>query len=109
MEFKTLKTKAVLFTRSRKTQQRAQETTIQIGEKQTTFNKDTTKWLGFWLDYSLNFNQHFKKKLAKTTQVLHQTQALSKRKGLVLGLVRKLQLAVVKTVALYGAEVWWRN
>jgi hypothetical protein len=90
VEFQPSKTEAVLFSRSKKAQSKARETTIHFRGEQVPFNKEATKWLGFWLDYSLNFNQHFKKKLARATQVLHQTRALSKRKGLSLELVRKL-------------------
>lgn len=111
VEFEPSKTEAVLFSRSRKAQRKARETTTTIwfGEEQISFQKEATKWLGFWLDYSLNFQEHFKKKLAKATQVLNQTRTLSKRKGLALGLVRKLQLAAVNTIALYGVEIWWKN
>jgi hypothetical protein len=109
VEFEVDKTEAILFSRSKKTQRKAKEITIQVGEKRTSFNKKAIKWLGFWLDYSLNFHQHTRLKLAKATQVLHQTLSLCKRKGLALGLVRTLQAAAVNTVALYGAEIWWKN
>jgi hypothetical protein len=56
VEFQPSKTEAVLFSRSRKIQSRARETTIHFRGEQVPFNKEATKWLGFWLDYSLSFH-----------------------------------------------------
>jgi hypothetical protein len=47
VKFEVDKTEAILFSKNRKTQRKAQEVSFQIGEKQTSFNKEATKWLGF--------------------------------------------------------------
>jgi len=49
VEFQPSKTEAVLFSRSRKAQRKARETTttIRFGEEQISFQKEATKWLGF--------------------------------------------------------------
>ena len=36
-------------------------------------------------------------------------KGLTKTHGLVPGLVRRIQLSVVQSTALYGAELWWKG
>ncbi len=38
-----------------------------------------------------------------------QIKSLTKTHGLIPGLVRRIQLAVVQSTALYGAELWWKG
>jgi hypothetical protein len=52
------------MSRKRDTQKKAKEFSINLAGNPITFNKDATRWLGFWLDYRLDFSKHFNKKIA---------------------------------------------
>ena len=65
--------------------------------------------MGIWLDSGLNFGSHFRERLrrAKTAEV--QIRGLTKTYGLPPAFVRRIQIAAVQSVTLYGAELWWKN
>jgi hypothetical protein len=49
---------------------------IKLGNgKEIPYNRGATRWLGFWMDSALNFNEHFTKRMAKA----HQMNAEIKR------------------------------
>ena len=52
------------MSRKRDTQKKAKEFSINLASSPITFNKDATRWLGFQLDYRLDFLKHFNKKMA---------------------------------------------
>ena len=62
-----------------------------------------------WLDSRLNFSSHFSERLkrAKTAEV--RIRGLSKTYRLPPALVRRIRIAAVQSVVLYGAELWWKN
>lgn len=47
--------------------------------------------------------------MRKAKIVESRIKSLSKTYGLCLALVQRIQIAVVQFVALYGAEIWWKN
>ena len=61
------KIKAVLFSKSHHQQLDKQiaEVNIKIGAENIQFNKETTRWLGIWLDSQLKFKSHVNKKVRK--------------------------------------------
>ena len=66
-----------------------------------------TKWLGFWLDSKLSFKTHFENKMASAKGVLQRVASLSRSYGgLSINLMRRVVVAAVTSVALYGSEVW---
>lgn len=65
-------------------------------------NKESTPWLGIWLDSRLKFISHINKQVRKACTVELQIKGLTRIYGLVLELV---QAAVVQSTALYGAEL----
>jgi hypothetical protein len=67
VELDIAKTEAILF--AKKNQQRKRKKKINIGNGNSiSFNKGATRWLGFWMDSALNFNDHFTKRMAKGRQ-----------------------------------------
>ena len=74
-----------------------------------SFNQEATKWLGVWLDAGLTLKTHFKSRLQKAQKVEKRVRALCKKQGLAPGLVRRIQIVVVQSTALYGAELWWHG
>ncbi len=73
------------------------------------FNKEATRWLGVWLDSQLKFTAHINERVRRARVAKIQIKSLTKTYGLVPGLVRQIQLAVVQSTALYGAELWWKG
>ena len=73
------------------------------------FHKETTQWLGVWLNSYLNFASHVNERMKKAKAIEFRIKQLSKTHGLCPGLVRRVQIAVVQSIALYGAELWWKN
>lgn len=62
-----------------------------------------------WLDSQLKFIPHINKKMKRAQAAEIQIKDLTKIHGLVLGLVRQIQLAVIQSTTLYGAELWWKG
>ncbi len=105
------KTEAVLFSKARKQRLLEQLTIIELrfGDQIVKFNQEATRWLGIWLDSHLNFGPHFRERLKRAKTAEARIRELSKTYGLPPALVRRIQIAAVQLVVLYGAELWWKN
>lgn len=97
------KTEAVPFSKSHRQRlsKQLREAKIRIGDKKVSFNKEATRWLGVWLDSQLKSTSHINERVkrAGTAEIL--IKGLTKTYGLVPGLVRRIQLSVVQSTALY--------
>ena len=62
-----------------------------------------------WFDSRLTFNSHINEKLRKAKTAESRIKRLSKTFGLSSALIRRIQIAAVQSVALYAAELWWKN
>lgn len=82
---------------------------IKLRNHEIRFNKDATRWLGIWLDSALSFREHKNVYLQKAKRAEARLRSLVGKQGLAPGLVRKVQIAVVQAVAIYGAELWWKD
>lgn len=109
--YDTAKTELVLFSHARQRQfnQQLRETTIFVGGERIKSNKNATRWLGIWLDSQLKFTAHINERLSKAKTAEIQIKRLSGIYELAPGLVRRIQIAAVQSMALYGAELWWRG
>ncbi|KAM0714649.1 hypothetical protein Q7P37_009947 [Cladosporium fusiforme] len=106
VEFEVSKTEVLLFSKKRNVLQAAKETVVHIGEHTCTINQGATKWLGFWLDPKLSFKTHFEKRMTSAKGAIQAVANLSKRNGgLSIKLMRRVVVAAVSSVALFGAEV----
>ena len=105
------KTEAVLFPKSHRQwlNKQLREAKIKVRDEKISFNKEATRWLGIWLDSPLKFTSHIHERVrtARTTEIL--IKGLTKTYGFVPSLVRQIQLSVVQSTALYGAELWWKE
>lgn len=80
--------------------------TVCKGEQRFVTRQEATKWLGFWLDSKLNFKMHFENRLASAKGALHRVASLSRSNGgLSISLMRRVVVAAVISVALYGSEI----
>ncbi len=62
-----------------------------------------------WLDSQLKITSHINERVRRARVAEIQIKGLTKTYGLVPGLVRRIQLSVVQSTALYGAELWWKG
>jgi len=110
VEFEVSKTEVLLFSRRRKILQAADKVVVRIGEQSFAIKHEATKWLGFWLDSKLSFKTHFENRMASAKGALQRVASLSRGNGgLSINLMRRVVVAAVTSVALYGSEVWWRG
>ncbi|KAI7704569.1 hypothetical protein KC353_g13409 [Hortaea werneckii] len=110
VEFEVSKTEVLLFSRRRKVLNAAKNGTVNIGDQSFAIKQGATKWLGFWLDPKLSFRTHFENRLASAKGALQRMSSLSRSNGgLPIRLMRRIVVAAVTSVALYGAEIWWRG
>ena len=61
------------------------------------------------LDSGLQLKEHHKIRFQKAKQAEKRVKTISGKYGLASGLVRRVQIAAVQSVALYGAELWWKG
>lgn len=85
------------------------EANIQIGTGSIKFNKEATRWLGIWLDNQLTFTAHVNEKFRAARAAEIQIKGLTRLHRLAPGLIRRIHLAVVQSIALYGVELWWKG
>jgi hypothetical protein len=110
VEFEVSKTEVLVFSRRRKVLRAAKDAVIRIGEQTFTIKLGATKWLSFWLDPKLSFQTHFESRMASAKGALQRVASLSKSNGgLSINLMRRVVVAAVTSVALYGSEIWWRG
>jgi hypothetical protein len=110
VEFEVSKTEVLVFSRRRKILQAAKLATVRIGQQTFTIKQDATRWLGFWLDPKLSFKTHFENRMASAKGALQQVSSLSRSNGgLSVNLMRRVVMAAVTSVAMYGSEIWWRG
>lgn len=99
-----------MFSRSRKILQAAKDANVRIGQQTFTVKQEATKWLGFWLDSKLLFKTHFENRMASAKGALQRVASLSRSNGgLFVNLMRRVVVAAVTSVAMYGSEIWWRG
>jgi hypothetical protein len=110
IEFEVSKTEVLLFSRRSKVLRAATDVVVRIGERSFAMKQGATKWLGFWLDPKLLFKTHFENRMASAKGALQRVASLSRSNGgLSINLMRRVVVAAVTSVALYGSEVWWRS
>lgn len=110
VEFEVSKTEVLVFSKSRKILRATRDASVRIGQQTFKFKQEATKWLGFWLDPKLSFKTHFANRMASAKGALQRVASLSRcNGGLSVNLMRRVVVAAVTSVAMYGAEIWWRG
>jgi len=103
------KTEAMLFTRRRKNKEPKMKARVKVGNHEVPSNTEATRWLGVWLDNMLTLNDHTKKTLAKARKAQNRVRSLMTKKGISSEGCKRIQVAAVQAVALYGSELWWHG
>ena len=105
------KIEAIFFSKSRKSRLKEEMSAkvLTFGGHNIKFNDRATRWLWIWLDSGLTFATHINERLKKAHAAQARIRGLTKSYGLPPGLVRKIEIAAVQSIALFGAEIWWRG
>jgi len=107
-QFDIKKTEAMLFTRRRMNKEPMMNARVRVRNHEVSCNKEATRWLGVWLDDMLTQNDHTERTLAKARKAQNTVRSLMK-KGLSSEGCKRIQVAAVQVVALYGSELWWHG
>jgi hypothetical protein len=82
------------------------EASLRIREQGLAIKHGATKWLSFWLDPKLSSKTHFTKRLMSAKGALQRIKGFGgSHGGLPMRLVRRVVVAAVNSIALYGGEV----
>jgi len=82
---------------------------VRVGNDEVSYDNEATRWLGVWLEDMLTLNDHTKKTVAKARRVQNRVRSLMTKKGLSSEGCKRIQVAAVQAVALYGFELWWHE
>ena len=101
------KTEAVLFSKSyqQRLSKQLREAKIKLGNRNISFNKEATRWLGVWLNSQLKFISHINKRIQKAWNAEIQIKGQMQMRKIVPDLVRWIELAIIQSNALYGTEL----
>jgi len=100
-------TEAAMFWRKRKgTEAKAK---VIVGDEEVPFNKEATRWLGVWLDSQLTLKEHHATKLKSGRNAMTRLRQLTGRMGLSLANCRRIMMVCVQSIAMFGAELWWKG
>ncbi|XP_071575478.1 uncharacterized protein [Temnothorax nylanderi] len=67
------------------------------------------KYLGLWLDGERSFGEHVARVVPRAQQVANNLSRLMPNLGGASGRVRRLYVATVHSVLMYGAPIWWKK
>jgi len=82
---------------------------VRVGDNIVPFNKEATRWLGVWLDSQLMLKVHHATRLNSRQNAMAHLQWLTGRMGLILTNCRRIMTACIPSVAMFGAELWWKG
>jgi len=99
------KTEAALFHKKRS----ASKATVAVGDRKVRFNKEATRWLGVWLDSQLTLKDHHAIWMKSGRKAMTRLRRLTGQMGLSPANCRKVMTACVQSVAMFGAELWWKG
>ena len=84
-----------------------QEAGVQVGEREISFAKGATRWLGIWVDSALNLRESRRRVLSRARRAGAAVQKMVGKHGVPPASARNLQQALVHRTLLYGAELSW--
>ena len=108
VRFEESKTEAVLFSNRRRHRQCRRE--IRVGDThRVRFAGKATRWLGIWLDASLNLEENRRRRIGKTRQAEAKLRRIVNQYGVPPASARNLQAAIVQGTVLYASELTWNG
>jgi len=103
--FDIKKTEAMWFTQQRKNKEPTMNARVRVQDEEVPYNKDATRWLGVRLDDMVTVNDHTERTIAKTTKAQNRVRFLMTKKGLSSEGCKRIHVAAVQAMALYGSEL----
>jgi len=100
------KTEAAIFKRGRKTDS---EAAVTVGNNTVPLNKEATRRLGIWLDSQLTLKEHHARRMKDGRNALTRLRRLAGQLGLSPANCTKVMTACIQSVAMFGAELWWKG
>ena len=83
---------------------------IRVGASHTVrFNPESTRWLGIWLDASLNLAENRRRRIGKARQAEARLRRIVSQYGVPPAAARNLQAAIVQGTMLYASELTWNG
>ena len=83
---------------------------VGCGKRKRRSEVEKVKWLGIIVDDTLDFNHHWKSRLAKARQLLVSLNSMgSSQWGISPSSRRQLYTGMIRVVALWGAELGWKG
>ena len=80
------------------------------GKRKRRYEVEKVKWLGIIVDDTLDFDHHWKSRLAKARQLLGSLSGMgSSQWGISPSSWRQLYTGMIRVVALWGAELRWQG
>jgi len=78
---------------------------VKVGNREVSYNEEATRGLGVWLDDMFTLIDRTKKTLAKAKRVQNRVRSLMMKMGSSSQRCKRIQVAAVQAVALYGSEL----
>ena len=108
VRFEESKTEAILFSKRRRHKRCRRE--IRGGAShRVRFNRESTRWLGIWLDAFLSLAENGRRSIGKTRQAEARLRRIVIQYGEPPAAARNLQAAVVQGTRLYASELTWNG
>ena len=104
VRFEESKTKALLLSKKKGVRE---EDGVQVGMRRIPFAREATRWLGVWLDHSLNLRESKRRVLNRARRADAALQKMVGKYGIPPASVRNLQQALIHGTLLYTAELSW--
>jgi len=108
VEFDHGKTEAVIFWRKKRKGTQT-EARVKVGDKEVSFNRAATRWLGVLLDSQLTLKEHHATRLKSGRNAMSGLVRLTGQMGLSPVNCRRVMSACVQSVAMFAAELWWKG
>ena len=102
------KTEAAIFWRKKRKGTQT-EAKVRVGDKEVSFNRAATRWLGVWLDSQLTLKEHHATRFKSGQNAMNRLKWLTGQMGLSPVNCRRVMSACVQSVAMFGAELWWKE
>jgi len=99
------KRETTLFHRKKSTP----KVTVKVGDKTVPFSREATRWLGVWLDSQLSLKGHHAVRIKEGRKAKARLHRLTRQMGLSPANCRKVMMACIQSVAMFGSELWWKG
>jgi len=102
------KTEAAMFWR-KKWKGAKVKAKVKVGNTEVPFHKEVTWWLRVWLDSQLTQKEHHTGRMKSERNAMIWLKWLTGQMDLSPANCRRVMMACIQSVAMFGAELWWKR